>query len=33
MSGIGIAEVVFLVIVVLVGLGGIIWVIRNEEKS
>lgn len=33
MSSIGIAEVVFLVVVVAVGLGGIIWVVKNEDKS
>ena len=32
MSGVDIGEVVFLIVVVSVGLGGIIWVVRNEQK-
>jgi len=32
MSGVDIGEVIFLIGVVAVGLGGIIWVVRNEHK-
>ncbi len=32
MSSVGIGEVIFLIGVVAVGLGGIIWVVWNEKK-
>lgn len=32
MSGVDIGEVIFLIAVVSVGLGGMIWVVRNEKK-
>lgn len=32
MSSVGIGEVIFLIAVVAVGLGGIIWVVWNEKK-
>lgn len=32
MSSVGIGEVIFLIGVVTVGLGGIIWVVWNEKK-
>ncbi len=32
MSAVDLGEVIFLIGVVVVGLGGIIWVVRNEKK-
>lgn len=32
MSAVDIGEVVFLIVVVAVGLGGIVWVVKNEKK-
>jgi hypothetical protein len=32
MSAVDLGEVIFLIAVVLVGLGGIVWVVRNEKK-
>ncbi|MEJ2501361.1 MAG: hypothetical protein P8Y65_09645 [Campylobacterales bacterium] len=32
MSGVDLAEVIFLIGVVVVGLGGIVWVVKNEKK-
>jgi hypothetical protein len=32
MSSVGIGEVIFLIGVVVVGLGGIVWVVWNEKK-
>ena len=32
MTGVDIGEVVFLIVVVIVGLGGIAWVVYNEKK-
>jgi hypothetical protein len=32
MSGVDLAEIIFLIGVVVVGLGGIVWVVKNEKK-
>lgn len=32
MTGLDLAQIIFLIGVVLVGLGGIIWVVKNEKK-
>jgi hypothetical protein len=32
MSGVDLAEIIFLIGVVAVGLGGIVWVVKNEKK-
>ncbi|UFS62512.1 hypothetical protein WCX49_13105 [Sulfurimonas sp. HSL-1656] len=32
MTGLDIVQIVFLIGVVLVGLGGIVWVVKNEKK-
>jgi len=32
MSSVDIGEVIFLIVVVAVGLGGIAWVVKNEKK-
>ena len=32
MSSVDLGEVIFLVIVVAAGLGGMIWAVRNEKK-
>lgn len=32
MSSVDIGEVIFLIVVVTAGLGGIIWVVKNEKK-
>jgi len=32
MTGLDFAEIIFLIAVVVVGLGGIVWVVKNEKK-
>jgi len=32
MSSVDLGEVIFLIFVVVAGLGGIIWVVKNEKK-
>jgi heme/copper-type cytochrome/quinol oxidase subunit 4 len=32
MSSVDIGEVIFLIVVVVVGLGGMLWVVKNENK-
>lgn len=32
MTGLDLAQIIFLIGVVVVGVGGIVWVVRNEKK-